>query len=74
MTDPRESPLYDGPDEKFDLAKQMRIAVRNRRISARLTEERQSRDRMLPVWLVMAALAILISGITIMLHLVGHFR
>lgn len=45
------------PDEQFDLAKQIRIAERNKRYAMRLGNERLLRDYRFRYWGVMLAVA-----------------
>jgi hypothetical protein len=72
-----ENPFYDGPefeglseDERFDMAKQLRIMARNQRISQRLTDERLARERALPWWMVGFGVAFITAGITMAMTLV----
>lgn len=77
MIDPRESPFYDGPelqglspDEKFDLAKQLRIAARNKRLAMKYGDERVKRERLLPHWFLIIGFAVIVFGLTAAIEVV----
>ena len=70
--DPREDPFYNGPelnglspDERFDLAKQLRIVARNRRISKSLIK-RAAEQRQLRVFDVVGAIVLITFGMILL--------
>lgn len=79
LSDP-ESPFYDGPelegltgDTRFDLAKQIRIAARDKRIATRMERERIIRGYRIQFWTVAVALTVILIGLTLAAMHVGHF-
>jgi len=59
--------------DDFDLAKQLRIAARNRRIGKRLERERAF-WRITGISLAWVSLSALVLGITAVMFLTGHVR
>lgn len=77
---PYENPLYRGPecdgldeDAAFDLAKQLRIAARNRRIAQKLGDERVARQKALTCWGVGFGIAAIMAGLAFTIWAVGYF-
>lgn len=74
LTNP-ESPFYDGPelkglspDARFDLAKQLRIAARNRRLSAvQRKQDAQNEREKAAIWfgICYAVVALGITGLVL---------
>lgn len=77
MFDPRENPNYNGPelvglsdDERFDLAKQLRVAERNKRIAMKLGNARVRRERRLvSFWAVALGIALIAGGLALAMEM-----
>lgn len=75
IRNPYENPLYRGPecdglspDDAFDLAKQLRIAARNKRISERLYNQRA--DGASVYWGVALSIAAIAAGLALAMEFV----
>lgn len=78
---PYENPLYrgsecDGLDEDaaFDLAKQLRIAARDRRIAQKMGAERIRRQRHLACWGIALGIAFILAGLALTIVTVWRFQ
>ena len=71
---PYERPSFRGPeydglnaDEAFDLAKQLRIAARNKRIGMKLGTARVRHGRAIACWGVIGSIAIICAGLGLLM-------
>lgn len=77
LRDPREGPFYRGPemnglsaDEAFDLAKQMRIAARVKRVAREYGASREAREKVSYCWMVALSIAAILAGLALVMHTV----
>lgn len=65
--------MANSADHRFDLAKQLRIAARNKRVAQRLGDERVRRHRVATCWGVALAIAIIMGGLSAAIQLAGLY-